>query len=103
MKTLRTNYWGKKYLEQYPKITIKSLLENITQQLKKEMLDIQLDGIEIIHTQANYGGYRSWFKCPICTHKAFTLYNIDGSLMCRKCSKLSYKKQRYKGMLEEKI
>ncbi|MCP4523670.1 MAG: hypothetical protein GY828_05660 [Candidatus Gracilibacteria bacterium] len=103
MKTLKTNYLGKKYLEQCPKITIKSLFDKIEKELKKELLDINLEGVEIIQTKANYGGYRNWFKCPKCNNKAFTLYNINGNLICRKCSNLPYRKQRYKGMIEESI
>jgi len=103
MKTLKTNYLGKKYLEQYPKITIKSLFEKVEIQLKKELLDVSLDWIEIIQTKANYWWFRKWFKCPKCNLKVFTLYNISWNLICRKCSNLPYKKQRYKGMIEEKI
>lgn len=103
MKTLKINYLGKKYLEQCPKITIKSLFDKVEKQLKKEMLDIRLDGIEIVQTKANYGWYRSWFKCPKCNNKVFTLYNLSWNLICRKCSNLPYRKQIYKGMIEENI
>lgn len=103
MKTLKTNYLGKRYLEQCPKITIKTLFKKIEKELKKEMLNISLDWIEIIHTRANYGWYRSWFKCPKCQNKIFTLYNLNWELMCRKCSNLTYKKQRYKWMIEWKM
>jgi hypothetical protein len=43
MKTLKTNYLGKKYLEQCPKITIKTLYDKIEKQIKKELLDVNLD------------------------------------------------------------
>jgi len=103
MKTLTPNYLGKKYLEQCPKISIKSLFEKIEKQLKKELLHIDIGEVEIIHTKANYGGYRKWFKCPMCTKKVFTLYQIQRNLICRNCTWLKYKKQRYTWMLEEKV
>jgi hypothetical protein len=54
MKTLRTNYLGK-YLEQYPKVSIKSILQSVEFKIKEEILNIELEGIEIIKTSANYG------------------------------------------------
>jgi ribosomal protein S27AE len=103
MKTLKINYLGKKYLEQCPKITIKQVYRNIEESLKQELLNIELEGIEIVQTKANYGGYRKWFACPECGQKSFTLYSVNNRFVCRKCSGLKYKKQAYKGMLEEKV
>lgn len=103
MKTLKTNYLGKKYLEQCPKITIKEIMDKVSLAIEKQILDIELEWIEIIKTKANYGGFRVWFKCPKCNHKVFNLYNINWNLICRKCSWLKYRKQRFKWMLEEKL
>lgn len=103
MKTLKTNYLGKKYLEQCPKITIKEILQKVSLEIEKQIMDIELGWLEIIKTKANYWGFRLWFKCPKCNNKVFTLYNINWELKCRKCSNLTYKKQRYRGMVEEKI
>lgn len=100
MKTLKTNYLGKKYLEQCPKITIKSLLYKVEKELKKDLLSVKLEWIEIIKTKANYGWFRQWFKCPKCSLKVFILYNVNWNLICRKCSNLPYKKQKYKWMIE---
>jgi len=101
MKTLRTNYLGK-YLEQYPKVSIKSILQSVEFKIKEEILNIELEGIEIIKTSANYGWFRIWFKCPKCNKKVFNLYDISWKFICRKCSWLKYKKQRFKGMIEGK-
>jgi len=43
MKTLKTNYLGKKYLEQCPKITIKEILQKVTLEIEKQILDIELE------------------------------------------------------------
>ena len=102
-KTLKPNYLGRKYLEQYNKITIKEILQKVTLEVQKQILDIELDWIEIVKTKANYWGFRLWFKCPECSNKSFILYNINWNLKCRKCSWLNYKKQRFKWMLEEKL
>lgn len=103
MKTLKTNYLGKKYLEQCQKITIKEIINKVSLEIEKQILNIELDWLEIIKTKANYWGFRVWFKCPICNKKVFTLYNINWVLKCRNCSWLNYRKQRFKGMLEWKI
>jgi len=100
MKTLRTNYLGNKYLEQCSKISIKSILRTVENKLREELLNIELDGIEIIKTKANYWGFRVWFKCPKCKNKVFNLYDINGFFLCRQCSWLQYKKQRFKWMIE---
>jgi hypothetical protein len=43
MKTLKINYLGKKYLEQFPKITIKEILEKVSLEIEKQILDIELE------------------------------------------------------------
>jgi len=93
MKRLKVNHLGKKHLDQYSKITVKSLFKEIENQVKKEILKLRLNWIEIVYTKANYGWYRKWFKCPLCSRKVFTLYNIMWKLKCRKCSGLHYKSQ----------
>ncbi len=103
MKTLKVNYLGKKYLEQCNKISIKSIMKIVEEKLKNELLELELEWIEIIKTKANYWWFRIWFKCPRCSSRCFNLYNVNWELICRKCSWLKYKKQVYKGMLEEKI
>jgi hypothetical protein len=42
MKTLKTNYLGKKYLEQCPKITIKEIVDKVSFEVEKQILDIEL-------------------------------------------------------------
>jgi len=103
MKRLDINHLGKKYLEKYPKITIKSLFKEIEDQMKKELLELKLNWLELVYTKANLWWYRRWFKCPFCNHKAFTLYNVRWEFKCRKCLNLPYKSQKFSWMLEEKV
>jgi hypothetical protein len=42
MKTLKTNYLGKKYLEQCSKITIKEIVAKVSLEVEKQILDIEL-------------------------------------------------------------
>jgi hypothetical protein len=42
MKTLKTNYLGKKYLEQCPKVTIKEIVDKVSLEVEKQILDIEL-------------------------------------------------------------
>jgi len=103
-KTLVTNYWGKKYLEQCPKISTKEIYTKVAENIKKELLDIELgENVKIIHTIPYYWWYRAWFECPLCKNKAYVLYEYKSLFQCRKCTGLPYKKQRYKGMVEEKV
>lgn len=103
MKTLKTNLLGKFYLEQLPKITIKSLYKEIEDKVRDEVLNMKLEWIDIVYSDANYGGKRKWFKCPSCSQKVFTLYNFWWKLLCRTCTWLWYKSQKYSKMLEEKV
>ncbi len=49
-----------------------------------------------IETQpCNYGGFRSYFKCPLCQQRMRFLYLAEQSIfLCRKCLNLSYLSQR---------
>jgi hypothetical protein len=43
VKTLEPNYLGKKYLEQFPKITIKELYKTIEERVREELLEVELN------------------------------------------------------------
>ena len=42
----------------------------------------------------NYGGYRYFFRCPLCQGRMRKLYFAYGAISCRKCLNLSYYSQR---------
>ena len=42
----------------------------------------------------NYGGFRYFFHCPLCSKRMRFLYFAQGEFLCRKCLNLGYKTQR---------
>jgi hypothetical protein len=44
--------------------------------------------------KCNYGGYRYYFRCPLCNKRMRKLYFTNGAFLCRKCLNLSYDSQR---------
>lgn len=51
--------------------------------------------IEIEGLPCNYGGFRYFFKCPLCKKRMRLLYFAENSVfLCRGCLNLSYKSQR---------
>lgn len=58
--------------------------------------------VKITHSQVRNGGYKLWFIAPCCQQKVGILYfnSIANILGCRKCAKVEYRSQRYKGMIE---
>ncbi len=69
--------------------------------------EIELAGlkIDLSISKTNFNGIRYWFKCPICQMRAGTIYKhpLSNTIGCRRCLGLNYRKQRYKGMIEEKL
>src|SRR5580704_14887870 len=50
--------------------------------------------IHIDQVPCNYGGFRYYFKCPLCQNRFRKLYFAQQSvILCRKCLNLSYKTQ----------
>lgn len=48
--------------------------------------------IFLTSTRPNYGGFRYWFSCPICSKRVWKLYLALGSkyFLCRDCQNLTY-------------
>ncbi len=47
----------------------------------------------------NYGGYRYFFRCPLCQGRMRKLYFASGAFLCRKCLNLSYYSQQLRPMV----
>lgn len=51
--------------------------------------------ISIDKRPCNYGGYRCYFKCPLCQTRMRILYLEENSMfLCRKCLNLAYQSQQ---------
>lgn len=96
-------------VETCPRIKIDDLLKQCRESFKESMITSQLKimgiDIELIATETKFNGMRFWFKCPECERRVGVLFKhpITQAIGCRLCLNLHYKKQRYKGMMEEKI
>lgn len=44
-------------------------------------------------TPCYYGGFRQWFRCPICQKRTALLYLRSCRFACRKCQRVSYSSQ----------
>ena len=49
--------------------------------------------ISFDQTTCNYGGYRLWFKCPLCSRRVAILYGMGKYFYCRHCYGLTYTSQ----------
>lgn len=96
-------------VEYYQRIKVDELVREAQKTLKKRLVEAQIDAlgadISLTTTKTRYNGERFWFKCPLCNKPKGILFldkyrNLTG---CRKCLRLSYKEQRYKGMIESQI
>jgi hypothetical protein len=45
-------------------------------------------------TPCNYGGYRLWFNCPLCSRRVAVLYGAGKYFYCRHCYGLTYSSQQ---------
>lgn len=90
------------------KVNINDFLKVARDRLKEDLVQMLLKGegytIGLTTAKTGFRGERIWFVCPRCTHRVGVLYRNPSSdvMACRKCLGLVYKKQRYKGMIEDK-
>lgn len=110
MKTLTPNDFGSLLtVETCSRIKIDDLLKQCRESFKESMITSQLKvmdiNIELITTETKFNGIRFWFKCPQCKRRVGVLYKhpISQIVGCRLCLNLHYRKQRYKGMEENRI
>src|SRR5258708_33132173 len=91
-------------VENNKSIKIDDLIKQVNKRLKYELLrsTLVLAGLQVSLTTSGtrFEGKRIWFLCPNCGKRKGTLDVINSVIGCRVCFNLKYKKQRYKGMLE---
>lgn len=110
MKSMTNINSGKNLLvEECRRVAISDVLQKYKATIKEAMLYSQFEmmNANVRLTTSNTGnkGTRFWFICPLCERRVGVLlvHPLQGKLGCRKCLDLSYKNDRYKGMLESKI
>ena len=93
-------------VEQSQKIRIDELVAKAKKELKVKLVQSKIEalGIEIKLTtsKTRFNGERLWFACPMCNRRVGTLYKhpLQERIGCRNCLSLTYRKQRFKGMIE---
>lgn len=92
--------------ENCQKVNIDDLITKALRGLKIRLIQSQIQalGIDVNLTisRTKFNGERLWFICPNCKKRVGVLrkHPIDGTVGCRVCLNLKYKKQRFKGMIE---
>lgn len=107
---MTSNDFGNRLLvEDCQKVSVIDLLKDYKRQLKRTILRSQFEmlneNILITTSRTGNDGLRFWFACPRCRRRVGVLlkHPIQQELGCRKCLGITYKKQRYKGMIEAEI
>lgn len=95
-------------LDELKSVDINKLVQEINRQSKELLLrnTLKANGfnIELITSNTRFKGIRYWFKCPKCSRKSSKLYlDLNSELVCRVCTGLYYKSQKYNKMIESKI
>lgn len=53
--------------------------------------------VQLDRTPCNYGGHRSWFKCPNCGKRVGVIYLSGKYFICRICANLNYASSQESG------
>ena len=109
MKSMNVNNLGNIFLvEDCQKVAVSDILRDYKTKLKETILRSQFEmlneNILITTSKTGNGGLRFWFMCPQCKRRSGVLlkHPLQGTLGCRICLKLEYKKRRFKGMINGK-
>lgn len=104
---INPNDLGKNNLVEYSqKIKIDDIVRRINKGIKQQALESQIEilGIKLslLTSDTRFNGKRYWFMCPFCSKRVGIIYKHPMSFQvgCRNCLKIKYKKQRFKGMIE---
>jgi hypothetical protein len=93
-------------VEHSQKINIDDIVRQVNKEAKQQILqsNIEVMGLKLnlLTSSTRFNGKRYWFSCPICNNRVGIIYRDSVSLQigCRKCLKIQYRKQRFKGMIE---
>lgn len=93
-------------LEQCQKIRVNEVVQQAILHTRLELVRAGIKvgdySVKITTTNTQFGGQRAWFICPACERRCGLLlqHPLSGTVGCRECLALGYRKQRYKGMIE---
>ena len=93
-------------LEQCQKIGVNEVVQQAIQQKRQELVQAGIMvgdySVKITTSNTQFGGQRAWFVCPTCERRCGVLlqHPLSRTVGCRECLALGYRKQRYKGMIE---
>ncbi len=105
---IKPNDLGKiNLVENCQKIEIDDLVRKANKEIKCRILQYQIEVLgyylKLTTSHTRFNGERYWFLCPICSKRVGTIYKhpISNQVGCRSCLGIQYKRQIFKGMLEE--
>jgi len=91
-------------VENVQSVKIDDLIRKAREEFKLHFIksSLNISGIEVqlATSKTRFGGNRIWLVCPLCQKKRGVIYKDPPFLGCRICLNLTYRKQRYKGMVE---
>ena len=97
---------GSFLVESSYQIHVGELIKKVRAHIKATLITTEIKnlGIEVGVTTSKtaFGGLRHWFECPLCKRRIGIIFvhPVSNKVGCRTCLGLKYKKQRYKGMVE---
>jgi len=87
-------------------VDINRIVSEAKEGYKRALVEAQIEAfgaqIDICTTKTRFKGKRLWLVCPKCKKRKGKLY-MGNAIACRQCLGLIYRKQRYKGMIEDSI
>jgi len=90
--------------ENLVKLSIGDLVRRANRELRLKLIESQteLAGVRVSFatSKTGFGGERLWFSCPICSRRVGIMYQDRGTVACRHCLNIKYRKSRFKGMIE---
>lgn len=106
---IKPNDLGKfNLVENCQKIVIDDIVSQVNKEVKQQILKSQIEvmgfKLSLLTSKTRFNGIRYWFSCPICNNRVGTIYKhpLNTQAGCRNCLKIKYKKQVFKGMIENR-
>lgn len=87
-------------LSNYPRLSISRYRDQLRQTGKASSIELNYSyrgksyrySVQLTRTPCNYGNFRHWWLCPLCSKRVSVLY-CAGSYVCRHCLSVPYGSQ----------